>query len=464
MPSIRIAQSNLFALHSLKGKDTLYWDTDLTGFGVKVTATGGRSFIVQARIKKGLAKKRTRLADCAKLTVKEAREEARKQLASMELGVDPIAERRSVELAHMTLRFALEDRIEVKKLKEHTARDYRAIAANAFPDWMDRPISLISGQMAIDRHRKITDDSGPFQANYALRILSAAFGHARGMHGLQAPNPVTRMREGKLFNKTKGRDDYIEPHDLACVLTTIRKLELAKLTHEKAEQEAARDAELSVPGLRSRIAQKAPSEHPVQPTAMLRYAGAADLIRVLLLTGFRLEEAQSLRWESVDLERKVITLTDNKASRTLRMPMCEALYNLSYRRAASLRRPDGTLPTWVFPTTGEGRYLNLAQDMPGIGKEIGKALGKPYRIYAHKLRHTFATYLRALGHSEWTVAALLNHSRTSSVTTLYAAPMTTAMHRIANEYQTFIERAILERQEPSSDPCEQLLLSGQSSL
>lgn len=443
MPSLKITQQIVQSLLPLDGKDTLYWDTELTGFAIKVTTGGQRSFIVQARIHVGMNKKRIRLNDCALMTVKEAREAARKLLSSMGLGHDPITERKKVELADLTLRKALEDRISVRRLKPKTAADYRALASNAFPDWLDKPLSIITGQMAIDRHRQITGRSGPAQANYALRVLSAAFGHARGAHGLEAPNPVTRLREGKLFNKVRPRDGFVEPHELPALLATLRRLELAKFEQDRKQQNAARVEGLSWRGMRSRIAQASSGEAGEGYMTPLHYSGAADLVRVLLLTGFRLEEAQALRWEAVDLTRKVITLADNKANRTLRMPMCEALVSLMVRRARLLRQGDGSLLEWVFPTTGGGRYRSLStRVMPVLSRAITEAAGKRFHIYAHKLRHTFATILRAMGHSEWTVAALLNHSRTSSVTTLYAAPMTATMHRIVNEYQAYLESAL----------------------
>ncbi len=437
MPSSRISQNTLASFHAIAGKDTIYWDTELRGFAVKVTGSGLRSYIVQTRIKIGLNKRRVRLGSCDRMTAKEAREVARKQLANMGLGHDPITERKAVEMASLTLSKALEDRLTVKRLKLAVARDYRAIASRVFADWMDKPLSTITDQMAVDRHRQVTLKSGPSYANYALRVLSATFSHARGMHGLKAPNPVTRLREGKLFNKTRPRDEFVEPHHLPQLLLTLRQMELARIALDKAAQDAARDAGQGLAGWHGRQAQKPYRRAPEDRAPTLGYAGSGDIVRTLLLTGFRLEECQGLEWDSVDLERKVITLTDNKASRTLRMPMCEALVSLMSRRRSQMSG------RWVFPTAGAGRYQNLPKiDMPALSREVSKALGQDFHIHAHKLRHTFATYLRAMGHSEWTVAALLNHSRQSSVTTIYAAPMTGTMHGVVNEYQGYLERLI----------------------
>lgn len=369
--------------------------------------------------------------------MKEARAIARKQLASMGLGVDPIAERRAVEKASLTLLSALEDRIDVKGLKSGVARDYRLIASRAFPDWLNRPLATITDQMAVDRHRALTVKHGPTYANYALRVLSSAYSHARGQYGLKAPNPVTRLREGKLFNRTTPRDEYIEPHDLPVMLRVLRQMELQRQGRDTAQQEAARASNMSWAGWRGKNA----SEHSTGP--LLGYKGAADIIRVLLLTGFRLEEAQGLEWSSVSLDRRTITLRDNKSSRTLRMPMCPALVSILSKRAASLAGDDGNLPRWVFPTSGEGRYQNLSKfDMPALSRAVSIEMGHHFHVYAHKLRHTFATYLRAMGHSHWTVAALLNHSRQGNVTTLYAAPMTTTMHYVMDEYQDYLVKLL----------------------
>ncbi len=302
MPTLRLTQQILPTLAAQSGRDTFYWDTELTGFAVKVTSGGQRSYIVQSRIHLGVNKRRIKLNHCERMSLKEAREEARKLLASMGLGFDPISERKAVELADMTLRKALEDRIATKKLKPYTVTGYRSVAARAFADWLDKPMSMITSQMAIDRHRDITRKRGPGEANFAARVLSSAFGHARGAHGLQAPNPVTRMREGKLFNKMKPRDEFVDPHDLPAFMTTLRRLELAKLAQDNAEREAAQAAGVSWRGLRSRIAQTVEDGYATP----MHYSGAADVVRVLLLTGFRLNEAQGLRWREVNTSQKVI--------------------------------------------------------------------------------------------------------------------------------------------------------------
>lgn len=445
MPVIKITQQVLPALVPSPGKSIVYWDTEIAGFGVKVTPGGARSFIVQARIQIGVNKRRVRLNSCERMSVKEARIEARKQLASMGLGIDPISARKEVELASMSLRAALEDRIKAKGLKERVARDYRNIATQAFSDWLDRPIAAISPQMAVDRHRAITDRSGPSYANYAMRVLSSSFNYARGQHGLKTANPVSRLREGKLFNRTRARDEFVEPHELPQLLLMLRRLEFARV-HSKTARKDLRNPETCQSGVVEDDGEKrlgAPSRG---------YEGAADIVRLLLLTGFRLEEAQGLEWTSVNLEQKTITLTSNKASRTLRMPMCSALVRLLSRRA---KQVGGS--RWVFPTAGEGRYQNLSsRDMPILSKVVSNELRKPFHVHAHKLRHTFATYLRAMNHSEWVVAALLNHSRQSSVTTLYAAPMTATMHNVVNEYQAYLE-SLLEQAGASPEHARALL-------
>lgn len=432
MPSIKLTQSNLETLQSNPSKPVFYWDKTLPGFGVKVSPSGRRSYIVQAQMQVGVSKRRVKLNDCERMTLRAAKEVARKQLASMGLGVDPIRERRSVEMANMTLRKALEDRIEMKGLKPKVASDYRSIAANAFPDWLDRPMATITDQMAVDRHRAVTAKRGAHTANYAMRVLSSAFGHARGHFGLKAANPVARLREGKLFNRVRPRDEYVEPHELPVLLRVLRRMEVARQSIDVAQQEAARAAGLSWAAWRGKTQTKR-----LQGPA-LAYSGAADIVRVLLLTGFRLEEAQGLEWSNVDLERKTITLTNNKASRMLKMPMAPALASLLGRRMQSQENGEGGLSKWVFPTTGGGRYQNLgSRDMPAISKAASAELGGHFHLHAHKIRHTFATYLRAMGHSEWTVAALLNHSR-NSVTSIYAAPIAGSMHRIVDEYQGWI--------------------------
>lgn len=399
MPKLKLTEQSAKTLPVVDGTDTFYFDTDLKGFGLKVTASGSRSWFIEARIRKGLPAKRRKLGDASVLNAKEARERARKDLAQMVMGFDPVEQRKAVEQAGVTLSKALEARILAKGLKDGTAYGYRNIVQTALADWQDRPLSTITDQMAVDRHKELTVKHGPAYANRAMRTFSSAFNHAKYQNGLGADNPVTRLRVGRGFNRIKARETFVKDKQLRPFLVTLLNLERSK---------------------------------------GLAYEGAGDLIRLLLLTGFRLNEAQSLPWSAVDLDAKSIRLTDTKNGRALVMPCCEALVALLKRRTHSNRDKS----EWVFPTGGEGHYSNLGRcDLLTVVRETAERMKQPFDISAHDLRRTFATYLRALGQPELVIAGLLNHSK-QNVTQGYALPLNSALHGVVNEYQSYLEKLL----------------------
>ena len=69
------------------GKDAIFWDRDLAGFGVRVHATGRKLYIVQSRGPAGL--KRATLGPAGDRTVEERRREAAAAIDRIKRGEDP---------------------------------------------------------------------------------------------------------------------------------------------------------------------------------------------------------------------------------------------------------------------------------------------------------------------------------------------------------------------------------------
>jgi hypothetical protein len=86
-----------------EGKDDkIFFDDDLPGFGVRLRRTGGKVWVVQYHI--GYRTRRITLGPVAVLTPVQARAEARKLLAAVQLGRDPAAERRSAPYQNLEQR------------------------------------------------------------------------------------------------------------------------------------------------------------------------------------------------------------------------------------------------------------------------------------------------------------------------------------------------------------------------
>jgi hypothetical protein len=109
------------------GGRALIFDSELTGFGVRVTPRG-RTFFVQYRAGAGRAalKRRLSLGQYGALTVEQARGMARGVLAEVAQGKDPAASRKAVKEAPTVAALGADYLEEVRsRRKATTARDMR---------------------------------------------------------------------------------------------------------------------------------------------------------------------------------------------------------------------------------------------------------------------------------------------------------------------------------------------------
>jgi hypothetical protein len=122
-------------------RDAYLWDDELTGFGVKITPTGRRIYLIQYRLggRKGRTRRITR-GPHGPLTVHQARMQAKQLLGEVHAGRDPAAERdqsKRTETVGRALDRFLTDHVDAK-LKPYTAREYRRIFRLHLPQELGR--------------------------------------------------------------------------------------------------------------------------------------------------------------------------------------------------------------------------------------------------------------------------------------------------------------------------------------
>jgi integrase len=140
--------------------------------------------------------------------------------------------------------------------------------------------------------------------------------------------------------------------------------------------------------------------------ALLRECKASDhpdlylAVVLALSTGARRMELLGLRWDRVDLIRKVITLYETKNGEIRALPLVSHAHELMKERA-KVRRIDTTL---VFPGTNPDKPVLLRSP-------FDKALARAgiLNFHWHDLRHSCASYLAMNGASLAEIAEVLGH-------------------------------------------------------
>lgn len=211
-------------------------------------------------------------------------------------------------------------------------------------------------------HRKI-GARAPTQANRVVALLSRMFSMAIRW-GLRTDNPTRSIER----NHEHKRQRYLTGPELARVTTAL---------------------------------------------AAMRDQGAANAIRLMLMTGARRGETLAARWRDIDIEAGVWVKpgSTTKQKTEHRVPLSEA----ACRLLAEMRQQAGVDAEWVFPApvkAGHRTAIELAW------RDLRKAADIP-DIRLHDLRHSYASILASSGLSLPVIGSLLGHA-SPTMTARYA--------------------------------------------
>ena len=360
----------------------IYWDEKQSGLGLRVTANGARSWIVQGYVN-GKSRRFT-LGLLDELDYKEAREEASSTRASMRKGVNPLEEKKkrqnvseaeTVTLAEIKDDYVKHKRTKGMPLRQASINGIESCVKNEFSDWASKPVAKITRDAVIERFRNISQKA-PTQANLALRNLRALLNRAKekytapdGSYTILNPNPVSQAIKSNglaQWNKETKRDTRI-PED------KIGEVWLALNAHADPERNIATTCT------------------------------SADLIMFMLLTGTRISEANQLTWDRVKLHDDVPTfhLDVTKNHNSITLPISKEL------RKVLLRRESQKLSNnpYVFPAKrGKAGYL---KDPRALFVRVSEITG--CHIHPHAMRRTFEELAVRSGVDSDRRRILLNH-------------------------------------------------------
>ena len=359
-------------------RDTVFWDSEQPGFGVRVYPSGSKHYIVQTRAR-GSAKRLTH-GRHGVITPEEARRRAALIIARIKAGEDPVPEPLAAKrpegptVAELAARY-LEEYAE-EHCKPSTVRAYRRMAnRHVVPVLGKLPVGGVRREDVRNLHYAMR--STPVQANRTLDLLSRMFNMAESW-GLTP--------EGS--NPCRGTVKYRQqPRERFLTAAEFRRL-------GRALDEAEADGAVS--------------------------AHAAAAIRLLMLTGCRKNEIVTLRWKDVDLAAMEIGLEDTKTgARTV------SLSPEAARVLAGIPREDGN--PWVIQGRKPGERLCFIDRQWCLVRDRAKLED----VRLHDCRHSFASRALALGESLPAIGRLLGHAHVET-TAKYAHLARDSMHEAAD--------------------------------
>ncbi len=347
-------------------KRHVVWDTELRGFGLRVYPTGTKSFVFSYRAN-GRKRLRT-LGPFGPLTVHEARRRAEKARVEVADGKDPVQEARKRREATKTVRDQVEEYINDQTLKASTEKTYRGLLENHIGPRLGHLTPSAVTDDDVRRFMKAMDDI-PYQANRARFLLGAALRRAKVVN-----NPVDDVAA----RPEPRRERYLGPDELTRLGDALRRLEGDGVV---------------INGRTRRI--------PWQ---------AAAALRLLIFTGARTGEILKLRWEHIDLDRQVATISDHKTKTTTRdaAPRRIILPKPAIEVLEGIPKAEGD--EWVFPGRKPGmHFFSLHRSWRWV-----RAATELEDVRIHDLRHSHASWGASSGLSLLIVGQLLGHSSPSA--------------------------------------------------
>jgi integrase len=335
-------------------KDYFVWDTLIAGFGVRIMPSGAKTY--QAQYRKGGRTRRISLGRHGNITVEQARLLAKEVLGDVAKGENPAEDiaqhRKAPTVAALCERFFQAHVME--RCKPSTQGEYRrAIDMFINPALGSFKLVDLERKDVAELHHKFRDK--PYQANRTLGVLSKMFNLAE-IWGLR-PDGSNPCRHVPKYREHK-RERYLS------------QVELQRLGQVLSEAE--------------------------QDGSETQHMIAA--FRLLILTGCRLGEIQTLQWGFITDQG--MELPDTKTG-ARRIP----LPSVARAVLSALPRVDGN--PYVIVGKVAGKH---ATDFQHPWRRIRERAGLT-GVRIHDLRHTYASNAVSSGMPIQMVGRLLGHTQ-----------------------------------------------------
>ena len=369
-------------------RDLFLWDIEIKGFGLKVTPTASKVYILQYRMGgRGTVLKRYTIGKHGSpWTPDEARTEAARLLRLVADGIDPGAAKAELrtpkQVPKDTVREVAADFIErwAKPRNRSWKEKERTINRDVLPVWGDKRIGDIKKADVIHLMDRLIARGAPIHANRMFATLRKFFNWCVERDLIDV-SPVARMRPPSPENE---RDRWLDDDEIRVLLSAC-----------------------DVVGW------------PFGP-----------MVQILLLTAQRRDEVAGMRWADIDFEAKMWVLPKElaKNGRAHHVPLSPAAMTI----LESLPRVSESIPAingkpaeerssvFVFTTNGKvpvSGFSNAKRRfdaaISGIEAKRAEQEGRdPVNMedwVFHDLRRTATTHMAAQGIAPHVVDKILNH-------------------------------------------------------
>lgn len=363
------------------GQSTLY-DSELPGFGVRVTSTGTKSFILRYRVK-GVQKLIT-IGRYPTWTLVAARLRAQEFRRMADSGIDPLEHRQEARSAPiMRDLFERYERDHLPKLSSSMRKDVkRVFVKRILPQIGAKKVADVT-YSDVERLHRDYSKTAPTAANRMIASLRKAFNLAIKWKWIDH-NPASGIEQ----NTENQRRRFLSAEELARLMRALDQ----------------------------------------QPEKT-----SADAIKFIAATGCRKGEALKASWDQFNGD---YTIWDKPAALTKQKRQHRVVISSYASELLRARRWESTY--WVFEGRTDGHLTDVKRTWAAACKEASLE-----GVRIHDLRHTFASMVVSTGHSLQTAGALLGHQQYST-TLRYAHLDDLPQHLAAEEVGKALLRANYE--------------------
>jgi integrase len=398
------------AIHAtpVREKDYIIWDGELPRFGLRVYASGKRSYVIQYR--SAGRSRRVTIGFHGIWTPEDARKRAKDLLGRVDHGENLAEERRSNH-----------ELITVAELCDLYVNDLKAGLILGKGGHPKKPLTVANDIGRIRRHIV------PLIGTLPVKDVKKA-DVDRVMKDIIAGKTRVSVKTEKLRGKAVVRGG---PGAAARTVDLLGSILVQAVDAGIIDRNPARGLRKPKDNVCNRRLTEAEyrilGEILRSAAEIEKYKTTVEIIRQITLTGCRRSEMISLKWSEVDTVASCLRLANSKEGVSVRPIGLPVIEYLEERR----KKQSGT---YVFPRKGED---NAFGGFPNHWEQIFE--GSPLAdVTPHVLRHSFASLANDLGFTEATIAGLVGHSKVS-VTSKYIHTLDTVLIAAADTVAGYVQ-------------------------